>query len=263
MTTSTGHGLGDHFSLITLTNGRGSSSWRQLCGRWQHERKRPYFELEGMSDVSQARGNAAAVWLNHHDTDWSLWVDDDMVVPIEAVDEFCKAALLHADSIDLLSCCYVPKRPACGNMCVLFESNQNVLGLGGGVVPIMGCGFGLVAIKRALFEKIALGLPRVRWEQVGELGWPFFLPLITEYPGDPDGAFRQAGEDFSFCARALCVGGRLACDTRLRVGHRGGYTYHWEDAGQEVQRVDRIDLARKPSALDLRMAKETPPPCST
>jgi len=251
----------DRFTLIALTNGRGCSPWRQLTGRWQHEKRRPYFELEGLSDVSQARSAAASWWLANHHTDWSLWVDDDSVVPIEAVDKFCAVAIEHTEMLDLLCAVYVPKRPAAGSVCVLFKEDNVVLGLGGGLEPIAGCGFGLVAIKREVFERIALDLPRVRYEQTGCLGWPFFLGMVADSPGDPDGAKRHAGEDFAFCYRAARAGCRMFADTRLRLGHWGGYTYHWEDAGTAVERVDRIDLGRKyPGALDLTGDQE-PDPC--
>lgn len=257
--TSTGQ-LGDTFTLLTLTTGRGCTPWRRLCGRWQYEKGWPLLELEGLSDVSQARSALASLWLAQHETDWALWVDDDMSVPLEAVERFCAEALSHATDVDLLAACYVPKRPRAGSVCVLFSEDENTLGLGGGLVPILGTGFGLVAVKRSLFERIALTLPRVRYEQAAVVGWPFFLGLLASAPEDPDGYLRHAGEDFAFCARALQAGGRLFCDTRLRVGHCGTYIYHWEDAGTEIERVDRIDLARKTGpAFDLTQTEEPKP----
>jgi len=246
MDKSTGDTLGDQFTLVTLTNGRSSSSWRHTAGAWKYDRRRSYFELEGISDVTQARSAAASVWLAQFDTPWSLWLDDDMVVPIEAVDAFCQNALASDLEPDLVAACYVPKRPNSGTVCTLFQEDHTVLGMGGGYVPITGTGFGLVAIRRSLFERVALGLERVRYRQVGVLGWPFFASMIVDSPADPDGAKIHAGEDFAFCYRALAAGGRLFCDTRLRVGHRGAYTYYWEDAGAELERVDRIDLGRRP-----------------
>ena len=245
----------DQFTLITLTQGRGSQSWRTLTARWQFERARPYFELSGLSDVSQARSAAASWWMHHHDTPWCVWLDDDMVVPLEALERFLTEALDHADSLDLLCGVYAPKRPAAGSVCVLFTEDQNVLGLGGGIVPVSGCGFGCVTIKREVFERIALDLPPVRYEQVGVVGRPYFMGMITSAPEDPDGALRHAGEDFAFCARALKAGARLFCDTRLRLGHHGGYTYNWEDAGTRVELVDRIDLGRK-RASHMRLDEE-------
>lgn len=254
----------DRFTLITLTNGRSCASWRELVARWQFQRGRPYFELAGLSDVSQARSAAASWWLEHHTTSWCLWVDDDSVVPLEAVERFCAVAIEHEADVDLLCACYVPKRPKAGTVCVLFADEQNTLGVGGGLAPVLGCGFGCVAIKRAIFERIALTLPRVRYEQAGVRGWPFFLGMITSATQDPDGDLRHAGEDFAFCARASAAGARMFCDTRLRVGHRGEYTYHWEDAGTELERVDRIDLGRiGPGAAAVTQAdlpSPAPPP---
>lgn len=237
-------GLGEAFTLITLTRGDGCSAWRQLTAEWNWGRRWPYFELEGLSDVSQARSAAASFWLQNHDTPWCVWLDDDMVVPLAGLELFLQSALDHQQKADLVCAAYTIKRPNSGTMALLFRDDNVALGLGGGLVPVIGCGFGCVAVKREVFERVALNLPRVRYDQAGCVGWPFFLGMVTESPGDPDGAKRHCGEDFAFCYRANAAGCRLFCDTRLRIGHRGAYTYHWEDAGAEVEHVDRIDLGR-------------------
>jgi hypothetical protein len=84
----------------------------------------------------------------------------------------------------------------------------------------------------------------VRYERSQTLGYPYFLGMVLPAPGDEAGVGRHAGEDFAFCHRVASVGASLVADTRFRVGHRGPYTYYWEDVDDEVKRRDRIEVHR-------------------
>ena len=64
--------------------------------------------------------------------------------------------------------------------------------------PVAGCGFGAVMMTTELLKKL------------GER--PF-----TPFPG--------LSEDLSFCLRAVCEGARIACDSRIKVGHVGQIVY--------------------------------------
>ena len=66
------------------------------------------------------------------------------------------------------------------------------------VFPIVGCGFGAVMMNTELLT---------RADEEFKTG-PF-TPLL------------RLSEDLSFCARANSAGARLACDSRVKVGHVG------------------------------------------
>lgn len=71
--------------------------------------------------------------------------------------------------------------------------------------PCEGIGFGAVLVKTDLIKKVQdkHGLP--------------FSPILG------------FGEDLSFCVRARDVGATVYCDSRIKVGHVGLYTYKEED----------------------------------
>lgn len=67
--------------------------------------------------------------------------------------------------------------------------------------PIGGCGFGAVLMTTDLLKRI----------DSAEGG------LFTPLPG--------LSEDLSFCARVAAIGARMACDSRIKVGHVGQMIY--------------------------------------
>lgn len=69
------------------------------------------------------------------------------------------------------------------------------------VFPVEGCGFGAVMMTTALLRKV-----------VNACGLPF----------SPMNGF---GEDFSFCLRVRQIGEPIFCDSRIRTGHVGLFTY--------------------------------------
>lgn len=62
------------------------------------------------------------------------------------------------------------------------------------VFPIAGCGFGAVMMTTELLRRVG------------------------DYAFTP---FNHLSEDLSFCARAQDAGARIACDSRIKVGHVG------------------------------------------
>jgi GT2 family glycosyltransferase len=65
------------------------------------------------------------------------------------------------------------------------------------VFPIEGCGFGAVLMTVDIARKV-----------VDKFGVPF-APIVG------------FGEDLSFCLRAEEVGGKIVCDSRVKLGHVG------------------------------------------
>lgn len=63
---------------------------------------------------------------------------------------------------------------------------------------INGCGFGAVMMTTELLKRVG------------------------DYPFTP---LPKLSEDLSFCARATDAGARIACDSRIKVGHIGQITY--------------------------------------
>ena len=66
------------------------------------------------------------------------------------------------------------------------------------IFPIAGCGFGAVMMTTEL------------------------LTRLGDYPFSP---LPRLSEDLSFCKRAGDAGARIACDSRIKVGHVGLITY--------------------------------------
>lgn len=66
------------------------------------------------------------------------------------------------------------------------------------IFPIAGCGFGAVMMTTEL------------------------LTRLGDYPFSP---LPRLSEDLSFCERAGDAGARMACDSRIKVGHVGQITY--------------------------------------
>lgn len=66
------------------------------------------------------------------------------------------------------------------------------------VFPIAGCGFGAVMMRTALLRRMC---------------------------ARPFTPFERLSEDLSFCWRADDLGARIACDSRVKVGHVGQIVY--------------------------------------
>lgn len=69
------------------------------------------------------------------------------------------------------------------------------------VFPIAGCGFGAVMTKTSL------------------------LKAVTDAFGAPFALMPGLSEDLSFCARAELLGAKMVCDSRVKVGHVGQFTF--------------------------------------
>jgi hypothetical protein len=69
------------------------------------------------------------------------------------------------------------------------------------VFPVAGCGFGAVMMNTEL------------------------LTRSNEFKTGPFTPLPNLSEDLSFCKRAAAVGARMACDSRIKVGHVGVIAY--------------------------------------
>lgn len=69
------------------------------------------------------------------------------------------------------------------------------------IFPIAGCGFGAVMTSVDIVKR------------------------VQEKFGAPFTPIHGFGEDLSFCARAVELGAKMACDSRINVGHAGQIVY--------------------------------------
>lgn len=231
--------LADKVSVCCVTRDGGVREWRQVINALHFTARLKTFWLEGESDISQARSALASRWLSEtlgrSGGEWSLWLDDDIVVDYCRLLEFVDRAV--ASRWDMVAGVYAGKRKDSGLVATRFMSSPVLVGDKGGFVSIAACGFGCVLVRRTVFERVAKMLPCVRYhrrEWGDVLGRPYFAGCVVRDQEDVDGPMIHLGEDFSFCHRARSQGCDLAADTRLRVGHRGSYVYHVEDVQCEV-----------------------------
>ena len=142
----------------------------------------------GLSLVYTAREEAAKAFLEG-DYDALLFVDSDMVVPIDLL-----TRLVDADR-DIISALAFRRTPGY-EPCIFKTCNEQdakfYLDYPKGMTEIEGVGMACTLIKRRVFETV----PE-----------PWFFPHKT------------MGEDLSFCVRAREAGFQIYCDTELVVGH--------------------------------------------
>jgi GT2 family glycosyltransferase len=142
----------------------------------------------GLSLVYTAREEAAKTFLEG-DYDALLFVDSDMVVPVDLLTK-----LIEADK-DIVSALAFKRVPGY-EPCIFKECNEQdakfYLDYPKGLVEIEGVGMACTLIKRKVFETVQE---------------PWFFP------------HKVLGEDLSFCVRARQSGFKIYCDTELICGH--------------------------------------------
>jgi len=165
------------------------------CWKWREKGWEfvPYFGVR--MSLPSCRNQAVTMALKGQ-FDYILWMDDDMVVPVET--EIFSRLVEHDKDIVaplffIRSKPYLPllfKRVLMANGG--FMTYNNILDYEKGLVECDGVGFGMVLIKMEVFKK---------------LRQPYF-----EYND-------QYGEDLRFCENATRAGFKIFCDTNLILGH--------------------------------------------
>lgn len=167
------------------------------------------------SPHDRARGMIAAKALETG-CEWLVWLDADMVLTLSEAASL--AATGEAHGFDLVSGVYVCRHLAAEGK-LAFNFSPKIGGefqmgpVHGGTYPITSCGFGCVAVRRSVFERI--DAPEC------EYGKAWFLPLVH-------GGY-HLGEDRSFGVRADAAGCEMYVDTRVLVGHEGKRVWRPED----------------------------------
>lgn len=143
----------------------------------------------GLSLVYTARETAAKGILEDGTYSHLLFIDSDMVVPVDLI-----TRLLDADK-DIVSALafkrVFPFEPCIFKTCTKKDATF-YLDYTKGLIQVAGTGMACTLIKREVFEK---------------LSQPWFTPM------------ENIGEDLSFCVRAKDKGFQIWCDTELICGH--------------------------------------------
>jgi len=179
--------------------------------------------------VEQVR-NLIAHWTIRNGYDYLFAVDSDISFPPDTLER-----LLGHDR-DIVSGVYIQRIPNTHTIEIMRQNEHGGVThvdwaeiKGQGLVPIDGCGFGCVLIKRQVFE----GMP-----------YPHFI-----YKSAIDHK-ETISEDVFFCMRAREHGFTLWCDTDVICDHTGNYTF----------RVDRDLPARKKNKLRELSTQRLMPP---
>lgn len=138
------------------------------------------------------------------ESDYVLWLDSDMVFPLDIMPRLIKHM---EEGADIVTGLYFRRRPPFTP--VLFSrldyDEETKTGHHDGyddypketTFEIEGCGFGCVMTRRAVIEDIMLN----------------YLSCFAPMGG--------LGEDLSFCIRARQLGYKILCDSTIKCGHVG------------------------------------------
>lgn len=142
----------------------------------------------GLSLVYAAREQAAK-YLLESGCDSLLFIDSDMVVPMDLVPRLIEA---DKDIVSGLAFKRVPGYEPCIFKKCDREGTEFYLDYPKGLIEVQGVGMACTLIKRKVFEILQT---------------PYFFPMPN------------IGEDLAFCVRAREAGFRIFCDTELICGH--------------------------------------------
>ena len=173
------------------------------------------FSIISSSLIYDARNNLAKHAIDG-DFDRILWLDSDMEFKPDLMVELMKD--MDENNLDIVGGLYFTRRkpsiPVVYQKVGYYHSDEDDSVSPAALsyyeypkdqlFPCEGIGFGAVLVKTELVKKVQekYGLP--------------FSPILG------------FGEDLSFCMRARDVGSEIYCDSRIKVGHIGQYTFSEE-----------------------------------
>lgn len=199
----------------------------------RHPRILHIAEISGCPYICIGRSTLAEAALKA-DVEGLLFIDHDILFDMEAVDQILESCdQTHA----VVGGAYSMRSPGSkmiGGIDVHKIDRPVIFFKGGGLYPANYLGMGFTAIHRDALEKIAdhHQLPFLNNGVTNTLIRPFFSLLQEE------GLY--FGEDVSFCRRAASAGVDIFMDTRVRLSHKGTYTYTLEDCGLVVPMLDSL-----------------------
>lgn len=162
------------------------------------------------ANVTNARNEIAAKFLDDHDADWLWFIDTDMVFPPDILDRLVESA-------------HPTERPILGALCFSIQDGFRACptlytirpdGLAGRIYDYppntlmrVFTGTGCLLIHRTALEKMR--------EKAFDPAYPWFQETRTKD--------LPIGEDITFCIRAESMGIPVHVDTRIKVGHEKTY----------------------------------------
>lgn len=169
--------------------------------------------------IDQTRNELAAEFLKS-DKEWSLWIDDDTMVPPEAIDKFKERGKSFVSGLYLkkvppyFPCAWMNHEPT-GMISYLTHWKRNELR------EVDGVGFGCAFIHRSVYEDIQKTHVIRLWT---ERNWPILkireageederIPSRFKYP------FFFHQEDIWFCDRAKEAGHKIYLDCSVECIH--------------------------------------------
>lgn len=157
--------------------------------------------------------NLISLYAIQNEFDQVLWLDSDMVFPVDAL------LKLQAHDLEMVTGLYVkrytPSEPVLYR--TIEEPQRNEQGVieknikaytdypSDKLFRVAGCGFGCVLTKTSLLKKV----------------WDNFGPAFNPFP--------WAGEDISFCYRVKQLGLPIFCDSSVSCGHIGKHIFTEND----------------------------------
>jgi hypothetical protein len=156
-----------------------------------------------------------------------MWIDSDIGFDADAVD-------MLREHDEPIVCGIYPRKGRRELACNLLPDTPKILfGEGGDLLEIRYAAMGFCYTQRVVYETMIVHeqLPICN-KQFDRITVPYFLPMLL-----PDGDEHwYMNSEYSFCERARRSGFRIMADTRIRLGHIGRYSYHWEEAGTDRPR---------------------------
>jgi hypothetical protein len=155
--------------------------------------------------------------------DMIMWIDSD--IEWEPQDVF----RLYKSNKKIISGCYLME----DRMIPIYNQPR------GGMMPeqmllqktepfsVAGCGFGFLAVKTGVFEK----MPR-----------PWFGPVAvpnTAEDKDENPEFLLIGEDLAWCTKAIKSGFEVWVDPKVRVTHQKTFKLYWLDVLEQMQKFQQ------------------------
>lgn len=180
--------------------------------------------LEGDALIDRSRSRVATKFLADTKDDVLMFIDDDVL--FDTVD----VTRLMWDcwrKYDIIGGSYITKDEKDPNFTIrtLTDTEQHTFGKGGETFEVRYLSTGCMAIRRNVLEEM-VQKEVVHYCHPDTLKlYPFFLPMekkVTE-------KWLYLSEDWAFCERAKSLGFRIWCDSTVRLGHIGPYTYTWDD----------------------------------
>ena len=190
----------------------------------------------GSSLLEHTRCELATRFYRKSAADVLLWLDTDMT--FNEPGQLVQLCIEAEKARGIVGAAAIVKKPL-GHVNTRFRKSQHKAHFfqHGAVIPVESVGTGACAVHRNAFEQVEPRVISCKNEK-GEEVLTFYRSLIIHG--------QWWGEDTSFCFQAREAGVPVLLDTRVRMGHRGYYEYHLEDAGQTIELKDALTMHVSP-----------------